>query len=345
MFGKKLILSLSIFVLVLPFARAGGDHWEVDYDKALDLAAKSGKDLLVDFSGSDWCGWCKKLDKEVFSQDLFKEKAPENFILVVLDFPRSEDLKRKIKNPEQNNELKNHFNVSGFPTVILLDSTGTPYAQTGYMQGGAEAYLKHLDELKSSPEIAKINAFAEEIDSARTAKAKSTALLKALEYYNEIKADRDLGRQFGINFLQFHDAAVQSLTWDPDNSSGLKLKAAEFLLERGVTGPKLHKAFKELDPNNDKGNLEKYLMAEVSGKLNASDWKGAVAFVESFVNDLKFREGDTEAKARYYAGYACQMLEDNEKARTYYKEALALKPASKGLVGAIERNLKKLDSE
>ena len=347
MFCKRFIVSLCLLAFALPLARAqdGHDLWEVDYDKALELAAKSGKDLLVDFSGSDWCGWCQKLDKEVFSQDLFKENAPKDYILVVLDFPRDEALKAKIKNSERNQALVKQFNVRGYPTVLLMDSTGTPYAQKGYQQGGPEAYLKHLTELKNSPVGEKINKMAAKLASARTDDAKSAALQEILTYDKEIKEDRENARYFGINFQQFQGVVEESFSWKTADNGDMKLMAVDFLLERGVTGPKLHQAIKELDPNNDKGYLEKFMMAELNGKMSSKDWKGAIAFVESFVGSFNFSEGDNDTVARYYAGYAANQLGDKEKARLFYKEALASNPADPRLKTAIERNLQALDKD
>ena len=68
---------------------AAGDLWVSDFEKAKTTAAAEGKDLLIDFTGSDWCGWCIKLRKEVFDLDAFKAAGPKNFVLVEIDFPQN----------------------------------------------------------------------------------------------------------------------------------------------------------------------------------------------------------------------------------------------------------------
>ena len=127
---------------------AAGDLWVSDFEKAKKTAAAEGKDLLMDFTGSDWCGWCIKLRKEVFDLDAFKAAAPKNFILVEIDFPQNKSkLSKEIQ--DQNAKLGQQFGVQGYPSIVLADAQGRPYAQTGYQEGGPEKYLKHLDELRA----------------------------------------------------------------------------------------------------------------------------------------------------------------------------------------------------
>jgi thioredoxin-related protein len=117
------------------------------FDKAKTTAAKDGKDLLLDFTGSDWCSWCIKLHKEVFDLDAFKNAAPKKFVLVELDFPQDKSkLSKEVQ--DQNAALQKQFAIRGYPTIVLADAQGRPYAQTGYQPGGADAYVKHLDELQ-----------------------------------------------------------------------------------------------------------------------------------------------------------------------------------------------------
>ena len=96
----------------------------------------------MDFSGSDWCGWCIKLHKEVLSQKAFLDYAKDNLVLVLIDFPR-----RKAQSPEekrQNAALARQFNVRGYPTVLLISPEGKILAKTGYRRGGARAYVQYL---------------------------------------------------------------------------------------------------------------------------------------------------------------------------------------------------------
>ena len=81
-------------------------------------AAESNKDLLIDFTGSDWCGWCIKLHKEVFSQDAFKEGVKDKFVLVEIDFPKDKS-KLSEETQKQNEELGEKYAVQGYPTILL----------------------------------------------------------------------------------------------------------------------------------------------------------------------------------------------------------------------------------
>jgi len=119
--------------------------WGTDYKQALETAKKTGKSILIDFTGSDWCGWCMKLDKEVFSQQAFIDYSKGNLVLLKLDFPKKIAQTEAVK--KQNNDLAQKFNIEGFPTIILLDKDGNYVDKTGYQQGGAESYVEHLKSL------------------------------------------------------------------------------------------------------------------------------------------------------------------------------------------------------
>jgi thioredoxin-related protein len=126
---------------------AKAELWGDNFEAAKTQAKKEGKDILIDFTGSDWCGWCIKLKKEVFSTPEFEAAAPKKFVLVEADFPRNK-AKLSADVQAQNNKLQQQFGVQGFPTIYLLDGEGRPYAQTGYRPGGPAAYLKSLEELQ-----------------------------------------------------------------------------------------------------------------------------------------------------------------------------------------------------
>jgi len=121
--------------------------WMTDFEAAKQKAAAEGKDLLVNFSGSDWCYWCKRLDAEVFSSPVFVEQAAPMFVFVLIDFPKNKSGQSKALQ-EQNQRLADQFHIRGYPTVILMRPDGTSYAETGYLEGGAAAYLSHLRQLR-----------------------------------------------------------------------------------------------------------------------------------------------------------------------------------------------------
>lgn len=128
---------------VAAFAAAG---WDDDYEKALAKAKAEKKMVLLDFTGSDWCGWCMKLDKEVFSKKEFKDYAKENLVLVEVDFPQAKRLTKKVK--EQNDKLQAEFKVQGYPTIIVLNPEGKKVGELGYQEGGPAPFIAKLDGYK-----------------------------------------------------------------------------------------------------------------------------------------------------------------------------------------------------
>jgi protein disulfide-isomerase len=120
--------------------------WDDDYDKAVAQAKADKKMVLMDFTGSDWCGWCIKLDKEVFSKKEFKDYAKENLVLLEVDFPQSKTQPKKLK--QQNEKLQGQFGIKGYPTIVVLNSEGKKVGELGYMEGGPTAFLAELNKLK-----------------------------------------------------------------------------------------------------------------------------------------------------------------------------------------------------
>ncbi len=116
-----------------------------DFEAAKKLAAEKNLPVLADFSGSDWCGWCIKLDKEVFSKKPFKEYAKQNAVLFLADFPSRKKQAATLK--KQNEKLAETYSVRGFPTVLLLDAKGKVLGRTGYKAGGPKVYIEHIREL------------------------------------------------------------------------------------------------------------------------------------------------------------------------------------------------------
>ena len=99
---------------------ASASEWETDFDKAQRLASATGKYLLVDFTGSDWCPWCIKLERRVFSTSAFRTFAATNFVRVMVDFPRGKQLPQSQQ--ERNQSLLERYGVSGLPTVLVMSA-------------------------------------------------------------------------------------------------------------------------------------------------------------------------------------------------------------------------------
>jgi thioredoxin-related protein len=145
MFRTALLLAPLAMALTVAAQEPAG-LWTEDHPAALKQAKAEKKDVLLDFTGSDWCIWCQKLHKEVFDTEAFKKAAPGHFVLVELDFPNKAKQADELK--KQNADLKKKFSVRGFPTIFLTDAEGRVYAQTGYKPGGAEKYLESLEQCR-----------------------------------------------------------------------------------------------------------------------------------------------------------------------------------------------------
>lgn len=143
----KLLLTLASILAVSASSLIAGDNWKTDYKAALEEAAKEKKLVLLDFTGSDWCGWCIKLDKETFSKPEFKNFASKNLVLVEVDFPQNKSQSTDVK--KQNEELKTKFGVQGYPSLVLLDSTGKEIIRNvGYLPGGPDAFIAWVNKAR-----------------------------------------------------------------------------------------------------------------------------------------------------------------------------------------------------
>lgn len=145
---KQISALLLLFILLFTSCNngqsssAGNLNWNDNLEKAVEKAKKENKAVLVNFTGSDWCIWCKRLSAEVFQQKEFEEYAKKSLVLVMLDFPK--DIQQSQETKEYNNKLAQKYGIQGFPTILLIDSQGNLVAQTGYQPGGAAKYVEHL---------------------------------------------------------------------------------------------------------------------------------------------------------------------------------------------------------
>ena len=166
---KNLIFTVA-FLLTVSVAfgqsasssyKAGNPGWLVDLDEAYTQSKKTGKPIMANFTGSDWCGWCKRLTASVFSQDEFQKWAKENVILLELDFPRRSQPPVEIQ--QQNAGLQKAFRVQGFPTVWVFDldkddTTGkyqiSAIGKTGYTPT-VEQFTSGIDQMLTRAKQAK----------------------------------------------------------------------------------------------------------------------------------------------------------------------------------------------
>lgn len=177
----KLLTKIAAFVLLANTAFAAGDGWMTDYNAAKKKAIAEKKDLLVEFTGSDWCPPCKMLNKNVFSKPEFVKNASEKFVLVALDYPRRKELPAAEK--AQNTQLMALYSVNSFPTVLLCDATGMPYARQGFEQGGPKEYLAALvAKLPAKAQFKEAVAEADKLEG----KEKADALWAAINSLEDV---------------------------------------------------------------------------------------------------------------------------------------------------------------
>ena len=142
------VLSVFVMFILLFTACNNGQtpdsnlNWQSNLENAIAQAKKENKAVLVNFTGSDWCKWCIKLNNEVFSQDEFEKYANDNLVLVMLDFPRSIQQTQETK--VYTNSLAQQYGIRGFPTILVFNSDGKLVAKTGYQPGGAGNYVSHI---------------------------------------------------------------------------------------------------------------------------------------------------------------------------------------------------------
>ena len=130
-------------------------------DQALEAAKASGKYVFACFSGSDWCGWCVDLEKEVLSKTAFLDGVTNDYELVFIDSPNDESLlteRAKVENPK----LVDKYRVEGFPTALILSPAGEVLTKTGYREGGPEKYAKYLKYVRENgPRLKEIEQLVE----------------------------------------------------------------------------------------------------------------------------------------------------------------------------------------
>ena len=202
-------IALACFCLFTKSSRGDDISWVTDFEAAKTKAKEEKKLLFVDFTGSDWCIWCKRLHGEVFDKEAFKADVPGKYIMVQLDFPHEKQLPDELK--AQNAKLAKQYKIRGYPTILLLDPEGEVVVQTGYQAGGPEKYVAHLGNLitlhesvvKMRGELAK----AEGIDRAKL-------LDRMVDAVTELRTGDD----------DIDTWTKEIIALDTDNKAGLKGK-------------------------------------------------------------------------------------------------------------------------
>jgi protein disulfide-isomerase len=111
-------ILLACCYTAYPQTKKDSTHWLTEIEKAHAISKATGKPIFAFFTGSDWCGWCHKLQADVFAKPAFKEWSDAEVVLLELDFPARKVLPDNIV--QQNQSLKSFFKITGFPTVWLF---------------------------------------------------------------------------------------------------------------------------------------------------------------------------------------------------------------------------------
>lgn len=150
---KKILLIAFLTLTSMSIQAQKELTWHTDMSKATDISIKEKKPLFLFFTGSDWCGWCIRLQKEVFKTPEFVKWAKDNVVLVELDFPRKNNQTDAVK--MQNAQLQQQLQVRGYPTVWFVSAAKTADAKvnltalgsTGYVAGGPQAWLDGANQI------------------------------------------------------------------------------------------------------------------------------------------------------------------------------------------------------
>jgi len=180
--------------------------WTMDFDAASKLAAEKKVPMMLNFTGSDWCGWCKLMDKNVFAEAEWKKYAAENVVLVTLDFPKDKTIVPE-KFVERNEKLQAKFGVRGFPTYVVLDSDGE--TKLGQLGAGRDKTppsfveeFKGVSRLSTSNIAAYAKANPEKADAYKAAIAESRESKKALQEW--IKTSPKQNDENNKKFAEFN---------------------------------------------------------------------------------------------------------------------------------------------
>ncbi len=142
---KKIFLLIVFFT----FTFSNAQNWKTNLNEAKTEAARDNKNIILVFSGSDWCGPCIKLDKTIWQSEQFKKEAQKKWIMVRADFPKKKANQLSPELTESNNQLAEKYNPNGdFPLVVLIDKNGKVIAKTGYKNLEPEEYIAQLHELE-----------------------------------------------------------------------------------------------------------------------------------------------------------------------------------------------------
>ena len=245
-----LLAIASLFAIPLDGLASHREGWTEDATAAVAKAKKENKDLLLLYTGSDWCPPCKKLEEEVFADEDFDLEASQHFVLVKFDFPKNTPQSESIA--EQNKTWAQKFGVGGYPTVVLVDQNLKPFGIAGYQEGGAENYLAMLEEFRQARIVRDENmAKAEEAEGPERAKFLDQAIS---------------GIDENIASVYYEDVINEIVELDPDDALGLRSKWNEA----------------------KDAELRKLILSDILLVSRLEQPERAIQFIDEVLNEIKF---------------------------------------------------------
>ena len=270
--------------------------WTVNFEFAKKIAKEKDLNLLLLFTGSDWCHWCKKLNEEVFSQEEFQQEVVKMFVPVKFDFPSSFKFPKEIEDGYAAERDK--YGVRGYPTVVLTDCDGNAFAVCGYQPGGAEGYITLLNNLVDGKK--ELEAKVAELKDGDAAAV--SELYNALEEYSEKFKDPCVKE----GLKKYYDICREK---SPEISRALEREE------------KIKQRLAEID--------EQYKIGPGYDPSEATPEKAqqAVADYEALINSFKL-EGEKKQEILMKMAFAYITVQEDEKAQEYLDKAVEAAPES-----------------
>ena len=266
-FTSHLLRAGLLALVTLTPAFADREGWTSDLAAAKKQATAEKKDLLLDFTGSDWCGWCIKLDKEVFQQAAFATGVKDKLVLVELDYPKDKS-KLSDATQAQNEKLRGEFKIKGYPTILLCDASGKPYGQIGYEPDGPEKYVAHLNSLMAVR--AKRDAAFAAAEKATDPANKAKNLVEGLKVIDDELVD-----------AYYTDVIAKIGEIDKDDSTGYVKEQKAAKAKKEAAAAAQDEARKAAAPAMKA--LQEFMQAKVMPLMQAKDFDKAYAEVEDYL--------------------------------------------------------------
>ncbi|WIO74651.1 thioredoxin family protein [Porticoccaceae bacterium LTM1] len=325
---SKALASVALVAFASSAFAEKGEQWLTDMDEAQKVAKAEGKSIFMFFTGSDWCGWCIKLDNEVLSKEEFLAYAKDNLVLVDLDFPQGEDVITE-EQRAHNDKWKDVFKPRGFPTVYLTDASAKAFAQTGYQAGGPVAYVDHLKALiegkKATEQL--------QADIAKAKGLKRAKLLDQLLNTDGAMIDDKNGKIEEIVALtEGKDDTLYNKYHTIQVGNNMMSDLGKVYRGEGSNEEKLDQilaVFSSYDSVKEGQALHRLLGSIGDQFIKTGQTENGAAFMDKITSDSSYPLEIQQTTALFKAIITANASEvDHEKAIKFYDQAMAMDPES-----------------